>query len=145
MIWSNPWTYSIRSVGNSYHSGSSWKSHVRSCLHHHVSVHNGALPHSRTVSQQHVTCFPAVSGSTGLILTSRLWWFRQNGLGYTAFMARLGVSVSPLVMLLEDAWRLLPAVTYCVVAVGSGIVASFLPETLNTCLPEFIEDIEKRR
>ncbi|XP_029020617.3 uncharacterized protein LOC114864097 [Betta splendens] len=69
---------------------------------------------------------------------------RQNGLGYTAFMARLGVSISPLVLLLEDAWRLLPAATYCAVAVGSGVVASLLPETLNTCLPEFIEDIEKR-
>uniref|UniRef100_A0A3Q1IR34 Solute carrier family 22 member 6 n=1 Tax=Anabas testudineus TaxID=64144 RepID=A0A3Q1IR34_ANATE len=70
---------------------------------------------------------------------------RQNGLGYTSFLARLGVSISPLVMLLEDAWHLLPAVTYCVVAVGSGLVASLLPETLNARLPEFISDIEKPR
>ncbi|KAL3063417.1 hypothetical protein OYC64_003060 [Pagothenia borchgrevinki] len=68
---------------------------------------------------------------------------RQNGLGFTSFIARLGVSISPLVMLLEDVWHLLPAVTYCAVAVGSGLVASLLPETLNTCLPECIEDIEK--
>ncbi|XP_038569258.1 solute carrier family 22 member 7-like [Micropterus salmoides] len=70
---------------------------------------------------------------------------RQNGLGYTSFLARLGVSISPLIMLLEDVWHLLPAVTYCAVAVGSGLVASLLPETLNTLLPEFIEDIEKPR
>ncbi|XP_070768708.1 uncharacterized protein [Enoplosus armatus] len=68
---------------------------------------------------------------------------RQNGLGYTSFVARLGVSISPLIMLLEDTWHLLPAVTYCAVAVGSGLVASLLPETLNARLPEFIEDTEK--
>ncbi|KAL7403702.1 hypothetical protein ABVT39_003900 [Epinephelus coioides] len=70
---------------------------------------------------------------------------RQNGLGYTAFVARLGVSISPLIMLLEDVWHLLPAVTYCTVAVVSGLVVSLLPETLNIRLPEYIEDIEKPR
>lgn len=66
-------------------------------------------------------------------------------MGYTALIARLGVSMSPLIMLLEDMWHLLPAVTYCAVAVGSGLVASLLPETLNARLPETIEDIEKPR
>ncbi|KAK2817096.1 hypothetical protein Q5P01_025287 [Channa striata] len=70
---------------------------------------------------------------------------RQNGLGYTSFLARLGVSVSPLIMLLEDVWHLLPAVIYCAMAFGSGVVASRLPETLNTQLPEFIKDLEKPR
>ncbi|MEQ2239331.1 hypothetical protein ILYODFUR_003327 [Ilyodon furcidens] len=70
---------------------------------------------------------------------------RQNGLGYTSFVARMGVSISPLIMLLEDVWQFLPAATYCAVAIGSGLVASLLPETLNTQLPEFIEDIEKPR
>uniref|UniRef100_A0A3Q3W473 Major facilitator superfamily (MFS) profile domain-containing protein n=1 Tax=Mola mola TaxID=94237 RepID=A0A3Q3W473_MOLML len=70
---------------------------------------------------------------------------RQNGVGYTAMVARLGVSISPLVMLLEDVWYLLPAVTYCAMAIGSGLVASLLPETLNTRLPEFIEDLQKLR
>ncbi|KAM9314846.1 solute carrier family 22 member 7-like [Pholidichthys leucotaenia] len=70
---------------------------------------------------------------------------RQNGVGYTSFLARLGVSISPLIMLLEDVWCLFPAVIYCAVAVGSGLVASLLPETLNARLPEFIEDIEKPR
>ncbi|XP_029295796.1 solute carrier family 22 member 7-like [Cottoperca gobio] len=70
---------------------------------------------------------------------------RQNGVGYTSFIARLGVSISPLIMLLEDVWHLLPEVTYCAVAVGSGLVAFLLPETLNAQLPEYIEDIEKPR
>ncbi|KAJ0033776.1 hypothetical protein NQD34_000883 [Periophthalmus magnuspinnatus] len=70
---------------------------------------------------------------------------RQNGLGYTSFLARLGVSISPLIVLLDDVWHLLPSVIYCAVAVGSGLVAFMLPETLNRRLPEFIEDIEKPR
>nr|XP_040043572.1 solute carrier family 22 member 7-like [Gasterosteus aculeatus aculeatus] len=70
---------------------------------------------------------------------------RQNGLGYTSFVARLGVSISPLIVLLEDVWHLLPAIIYCAVAVGSGLVSWLLPETLNTRLPENIEDIEKPR
>lgn len=76
-------------------------------------------------------------------LTAVFGFYRQNGVGYTAVVARLGVSISPLVMLLEDMWYLLPAVTYCTVAVASGLVTSLLPETLNTRLPESIEDIEK--
>uniref|UniRef100_A0A3Q3IUI3 Major facilitator superfamily (MFS) profile domain-containing protein n=1 Tax=Monopterus albus TaxID=43700 RepID=A0A3Q3IUI3_MONAL len=57
------------------------------------------------------------------------------------FLARLGVSISPLIMLLEDVWHLLPAVTYCAVAIGSGLVASLLPETLNTQLPEYSKQL----
>lgn len=74
-----------------------------------------------------------------------LFFFRQNGLGYTSFVAWLVVSVSPFIMLLEDVWYLLPAVTYCAVAVGSSLLASLLPETVNVRLPETIEDIEKPR
>ncbi|KAM6972467.1 solute carrier family 22 member 7-like [Aplochiton taeniatus] len=70
---------------------------------------------------------------------------RQNGLGYTSFLARLGVSIAPLIILLEDVWVLLPAGIYCLVAIGSGLTASLLPETLNIRLPEYIEDIEQPR
>lgn len=66
-------------------------------------------------------------------------------MGYSALVARLGVAISPLVMLLEDAWHMLPAVTYCVVALGTGVVPLLLRETLHTRLPELIEDIEKPR
>lgn len=68
---------------------------------------------------------------------------RQNGMGYTSFMARLGGALAPLVFLLDEVWRSLPEVTYCGVAVCSGAVAFLLPETLNVRLPEGIEDIEK--
>ncbi|XP_029915678.1 solute carrier family 22 member 7-like [Myripristis murdjan] len=70
---------------------------------------------------------------------------RQNGLGYSSFVARLGVSVAPLVILLEDVWHLLPNLIYCTMTVVAGLVSLLLPETLNTRLPEFIEDLEQPR
>ncbi|XP_040906299.1 solute carrier family 22 member 7-like [Toxotes jaculatrix] len=70
---------------------------------------------------------------------------RQNGLGYTSFMSRLGVSVAPLILLLEDVWTLLPQIIICSVAIVSGLVSLLLPETLNVRLPETIDDIEKPR
>ncbi|XP_070697565.1 solute carrier family 22 member 7-like isoform X1 [Pempheris klunzingeri] len=70
---------------------------------------------------------------------------RQNGLGYTSFMSRLGVSVAPLILLLEDVWTLLPQIIICSVAIVSGLVSLLLPETLNMSLPETIDDIEKPR
>lgn len=68
---------------------------------------------------------------------------RQNGVGYTNFMARLGASISPLIMLLEDVWKPFPEVVFCSVAIFSGLVAWLLPETLNARLPETIDDIEQ--
>ncbi|XP_035519487.1 solute carrier family 22 member 7-like [Morone saxatilis] len=70
---------------------------------------------------------------------------RQNGLGYTSFISRLGVSVAPLILLLEDVWTLLPQIIICSVAIISGLVSLLLPETLNVRLPETIDDIEKPR
>ncbi|KAM3624669.1 uncharacterized protein V6R79_026363 [Siganus canaliculatus] len=70
---------------------------------------------------------------------------RQNGLGFCSFMARVGVSVSPLVMLLEEVWGLLPSVIFCLVSFTGGISAMFLRETQNTRLPETIEDVEQTR
>ncbi|XP_030642846.1 solute carrier family 22 member 7-like [Chanos chanos] len=70
---------------------------------------------------------------------------RQNGIGYTSFMARLGASISPLIMLLDELWKPLPEVLFCTVAISSGLVALLLPETLNVRLPEIIEDIEQPR
>ncbi|XP_041106958.1 solute carrier family 22 member 7-like [Polyodon spathula] len=70
---------------------------------------------------------------------------RQNGNGYTSFMARLGVSAAPLIMLLEDIWKLFPQTIFCSVAILAGFTAFFLPETQNLRLPETIEDVEQTR
>lgn len=149
----------FRSVGRSYSCGSLWKGSVWSILHNHVPLHGRTLSNSCAVSHQqcngatdhhhpvHLLCCDHIYVCTSLYQFPRFFffYFRQNGVGYTALIARLGVSMSPLIMLLEDVWHLLPAVTYCAVAVGCGLVASLLPETLNARLPETIEDIEKPR
>ncbi|NXW94229.1 S22A7 protein, partial [Alopecoenas beccarii] len=82
--------------------------------------------------------------TTVFLYTSELYptVLRQNGMGYTCFMARIGGALAPLVFLLDEVWRSLPEVTYCGVAVCCGSVAFLLPETLNMRLPEGIEDIE---
>jgi len=66
-------------------------------------------------------------------------------MGYTNFVSRLGISVAPLVLLLEDVWTFLPQIIICSVAITSGLVSLMLPETLNATLPETIDDIEKPR
>uniref|UniRef100_A0A8C3MUJ2 Uncharacterized protein n=1 Tax=Geospiza parvula TaxID=87175 RepID=A0A8C3MUJ2_GEOPR len=82
--------------------------------------------------------------TTVFLYTSELYptILRQNGMGYTSFLARLGGALAPLVFLLDEVWRSLPEVTYCAVAVCSGAAAFLLPETLNARLPEGIEDVE---
>ncbi|XP_030595109.1 solute carrier family 22 member 7-like [Archocentrus centrarchus] len=70
---------------------------------------------------------------------------RQNGLGYCSSMARAGVSVSPLIMLLEEVWVNLPSSVFSLMALGAGLSALLLPETHNVHLPETIEDVEQPR
>lgn len=70
---------------------------------------------------------------------------RQNGLGFCSFVARIGVSVAPLVSLLEETWVPLPQILFSSVAILAGLLALLLPETHNVRLPETIEDVEQTR
>lgn len=60
-------------------------------------------------------------------------------------MSRLGISVAPLVLMLEDVWTVLPQIIICSVAIISGLMSLLLPETVNKRLPETIDDVEKPR
>ncbi|KAJ1147830.1 hypothetical protein NDU88_000682 [Pleurodeles waltl] len=71
--------------------------------------------------------------------------FRQNGCGFSAFVGRIGSSVAPLILLLDEVWKPLPQVIYCSVAVASGLITYCLHETLNMRLPETVKDIENTR
>ncbi|XP_078503191.1 solute carrier family 22 member 7-like [Lissotriton helveticus] len=70
---------------------------------------------------------------------------RQNGIGYNLFLSRIGVALAPLILLLDEVWKVLPQVIYCSVAIVCGLVAFLLPETLNVELPDTIKDIEETR
>ncbi|AWP05543.1 putative solute carrier family 22 member 7-like [Scophthalmus maximus] len=91
--------------------------------------------------------FAEAAFTTVFLYTTELFptVIRQNGLGYSSFMARLGVSVSPLIFLLEEVWLPLPSTVFCLVAFAAGLVATFLPETSNVRLSETIEDVEQTR
>ncbi|XP_042296227.1 solute carrier family 22 member 6-A-like isoform X4 [Sceloporus undulatus] len=69
---------------------------------------------------------------------------RQTGLGFGSTMARVGGIVAPLAKMMEDYYALLPPIVYGAVPIFSGIIACFLPETLNVPLPDTIEDVENR-
>lgn len=64
-------------------------------------------------------------------------------MGYNSFLARLGVSVAPLILLLDDVWQELPQVILCCIALLGAATASTLSETRNRYLPETIEDVEQ--
>ncbi|KAJ1147821.1 hypothetical protein NDU88_000676 [Pleurodeles waltl] len=70
---------------------------------------------------------------------------RQNGIGYNLFLSRIGVSLAPLILLLDEVWKVLPQVIYCSVAIACGLVAFLLPETLNVGLPDTVKDVEETR
>uniref|UniRef100_A0AAR2JMJ8 Major facilitator superfamily (MFS) profile domain-containing protein n=1 Tax=Pygocentrus nattereri TaxID=42514 RepID=A0AAR2JMJ8_PYGNA len=70
---------------------------------------------------------------------------RQNGMGFCSCVARAGVSVAPLISLLEETWTPLPQVLFCSIAIIAGLLALLLPETHNVRLPETIEDVEQTR
>ncbi|KAG2460022.1 solute carrier family 22 member 6 [Polypterus senegalus] len=69
---------------------------------------------------------------------------RQSGMGIVSMMARLGAMTAPLVLLLGDYIPVLPMVIYGGSPIISGIIAIFLPETLNIPLPDTIEEVEMR-
>ncbi|KAF7217990.1 solute carrier family 22 member 7-like [Nothobranchius furzeri] len=89
--------------------------------------------------------FASASFATVVLYSSELFptVVRQNGMGYNSSMARLGVAVAPLILLLDEVWKELPQAVLFSTAVIGGIVARTLPETRNRCLPETIGDIEQ--
>ncbi|TRY87435.1 hypothetical protein DNTS_017194 [Danionella cerebrum] len=91
--------------------------------------------------------FSEAAFTIAFLYTSELYptVLRQCGLGYTSFIARIGGSLAPMVILLEDLWRYGPPVVFSVMAVFSGCVVFLLPETTNVQLPENVLDIEEGR
>ncbi|XP_059811408.1 solute carrier family 22 member 6-A-like [Hypanus sabinus] len=59
-------------------------------------------------------------------------------------MARVGAIVAPMVRLSGDYLPFMPMTIYGGMAILSGALAFGLPETLNTQLPDTVEDVESR-
>ncbi|XP_072101592.1 solute carrier family 22 member 6-A-like [Mobula birostris] len=69
---------------------------------------------------------------------------RQTGIGLANTMARVGAIVAPMVKLSGDYLPFVPMSIYGGMAILSGVSAFGLPETLNTQLPDTVEDVESR-
>ncbi|XP_062892360.1 solute carrier family 22 member 6-A-like isoform X3 [Mobula hypostoma] len=73
--------------------------------------------------------------------TMSIW---QTGVGLANTMARVGAIVAPMVKLSGDYLPFVPMSIYGGMAILSGVSAFGLPETLNTQLPDTVEDVENR-
>ncbi|XP_013400117.1 organic cation transporter protein-like [Lingula anatina] len=88
----------------------------------------------------------SVTGSVMLMLTAEVYptVVRQSGISLTVSVARLGAAVAPQVLALGRMYSPLPFIILGSLAVGSGLLALLLPETLGKSLPQTIEEWDAR-
>ncbi|XP_039754751.1 organic cation transporter protein-like [Pararge aegeria] len=67
---------------------------------------------------------------------------RNSAIGLGSMCARLSGALTPLITLLDSFNPKIPAVTFGLVALVSGFLCCFLPETMNQPMPQSIQDGE---
>lgn len=87
-----------------------------------------------------------ISGSFAIIYNYTAELFptviRNTALGIGSMSARLGGALTPLVILLGTSNPVIPATIFGLIALLSGFLSLFLPETVNQPMPETMEDGE---
>lgn len=67
---------------------------------------------------------------------------RNSAMGLGSMCARTSGALTPLIILFDSFSPALPSTIFAVIALVSGFLTMFLPETLNTAMPQTIEDGE---
>uniref|UniRef100_A0A146KMV6 Organic cation transporter protein n=1 Tax=Lygus hesperus TaxID=30085 RepID=A0A146KMV6_LYGHE len=67
---------------------------------------------------------------------------RNTGLGFGSMCARLSATLTPLISLLDSFDKRVPTILFATVALVSGFLTMFLPETMGQPMPNTLEDGE---
>merc|ERR1712024_372384 len=85
-------------------------------------------------------CFAILYMYTGEIMPTTV---RAAGVGSSSLVSKLGGTLSTTVAALADIHPVIPTLIFTVMAITSGFLTLFLPETKGKKMPESFEDIEK--
>ncbi|XP_059142943.1 organic cation transporter protein-like [Physella acuta] len=69
---------------------------------------------------------------------------RNVGMGVASMSARVGGIFVPYILELKDVWGSLPLLVFGILAIVSGLLALFLPETTKRPLPQTFDDVKDR-
>ena len=68
---------------------------------------------------------------------------RGTGVGSSSLVSKIGGVLSTTVYVLADTYEALPYIIFTAMAVISGVITIFVPETKGKKMPETFDDVEK--
>merc|ERR1719348_1452285 len=85
-------------------------------------------------------CFAILYMYTGELMPTTV---RATGVGSSSLVSKIGGVLSTSVYVLADTYQALPYIIFTAMAVISGVITIFVPETKGKKMPETFDDVEK--